>query len=79
VLHAEHEPEASCGTRLYTRLGVLDDDRALRLGAESPRGLEEHRGVGLAGQAELGSGIAVDTHVEKRVHSGGGQHAGSVA
>ena len=65
TVDADDEVEAAAVAGLDAGEGVLDDDRPRRRHPQPPRRLEVHRGVGLAGQAQLLAGHAVDADLEQ--------------
>ena len=74
AVDAHHGADPTGAGRPHTGNGVLEHRGARRFDAESTQRLQEHRGVGLAGQAQRGQVDAVDAHVEQVGDAGRVEH-----
>ena len=78
AIDPDHEPEPTPRAGLHARERVLDHRRRRGVDPETPSGLDEHRRIRLAGQAELIEVGAVDRDREEVPESGRVQDLGHV-
>lgn len=68
---ADDEHESAVAAGCHARLGVFDDDTPIRPHTQPVRRLDEHGGIGLAGEPELVGDDTVHTGAEHVVKAGG--------
>jgi hypothetical protein len=65
----DDQSESAVSAGSYPRFGVLDDDTTFGPDSQSPCCLDKHRGIRLAGEAELLGKGAVNADIEQVVES----------
>ncbi len=78
TVDADHQPEPAGPAGLHSRLGVLDDNRALRLHPQLPGRRQKHVGGRFAGNPQLFGIEAIDPGFEQVAYAGRVKHLAGI-